>query len=183
MVTVTYDSKGNITGYYPDTTQYTSIPTPNIEITEAQHQASYSNPGQYTVVNGVFTAATVWPSAITLAQAQAIQIAAIKAYVNNIENSGIPFIDSNGNPQTIPSDIVTGVRFLFAERKAQSDTTFTFSITFASGSTQVLTAAEIIQIPILCSEYMQPYFDRQAALIAQVMIAPTVATVQAVPIS
>jgi len=109
MVTANYDLNGNIVGYYPDDTIYTTIPTPNIKITEAQHQDSYNNPGKYTVVNGIFTAATVWPPVLTLAQVQVNQLAilsaaAANAYVSGFQSSasGSPlWYDSDTDTQTV----------------------------------------------------------------------------------
>jgi hypothetical protein len=88
MVIVTYDTSGNVTGYYPDSIGYNSIPSPNIEIDEATHIDAINNPGKYTVVNGVFTAAAVWPIPLTPDELKATanapllaQLAALDSYI------------------------------------------------------------------------------------------------------
>ena len=117
---------------------------------------------------------------VSLAQAQATQIASIQAAVLAIENGGIPYTNAAGVKKTIPSDDVVAKRFLYAERKAQADSTFTFKITYTDGSQELLTAAEIIQIPIQCAAYMQPFINREALLISQILVAPDVASVQVI---
>jgi len=54
-VKVTYDSNGNITGYYPDTINYESIPETYIEIDQVTWQDCINNPGlrRVNVVNNV----------------------------------------------------------------------------------------------------------------------------------
>ncbi|GMB00448.1 hypothetical protein [Pelosinus sp. IPA-1] len=45
MVKVHYDQVGNISGYYPNSIEYSSIPEPYIEIDDQAHRDCFNNPG------------------------------------------------------------------------------------------------------------------------------------------
>lgn len=67
-------SNGNI-AFYNDDVNGTDIPSEAIDITEEQWQDALTNPGKYSIVNGVLTAASVWPPVQTTDQ----KIAALDA--------------------------------------------------------------------------------------------------------
>ncbi|MEI7475320.1 MAG: hypothetical protein WCK67_11155 [bacterium] len=53
------DEDGIITGFYPYDIEYSTIPEPNIEITEEEHQLLINNQGKYIINNGIIADAPV----------------------------------------------------------------------------------------------------------------------------
>jgi len=73
----TTDTNGNL-AFYCDVVHGALVPSGAIEITEDQWKDAIENQGKYSIVDGVFTAASVWPPEATLAEAQTTAITSLK---------------------------------------------------------------------------------------------------------
>lgn len=72
------ETNGNL-GFYCDEIHGINIPKDAIPITEAIWQNAVNNPGKYSIQNGAFIAATVWPPPPDPATVIKAQIAALEA--------------------------------------------------------------------------------------------------------
>jgi hypothetical protein len=96
-VKVNYDTETTLVkGYHPDSINYSSIPEPNIEITDEQHQEALSK--TMCVVNGVFQE-YVKSDSLVLEELKAQKIAQCKAYLASTDWQIIRLSDpTSGEP-------------------------------------------------------------------------------------
>ena len=101
MIKVNYDTETRlVTGYYPDSINYASIPEPYIEISNEQHQEALGK--QMCVVDGFFQE-YITPDNVLLEEGKKSKIAQLKTNKDNVLN-GFVLITINSYPFNIYKD-------------------------------------------------------------------------------
>lgn len=104
-VKVSYDNETTkVTGYYPDTISYLSIPEPFIEISDEDHQANLDK--EMAVVDGVFQEYEDTDEEI-LAEAKAIRINSRNFYLNDTLSDVVLAFETTGSKDDIDTIIAS----------------------------------------------------------------------------
>ena len=151
------------------------IPHGAVEITEDQWQDALANPGKYTIINEVFTAAAVWPPALTIPQAQAQSINLVNNNWSNSEQAGFSYMG-----KTIASDYPTQTKILLAARSADrliaagKDSTIDWKCT--DNTILTMDSAQVVAMADALTVFLQEQYEHAQAIKASINAVTTTAT-------